>query len=133
MASTSVGGLSGAFIPVSEDQGMVNATARGSLSLDKMEAMTAVCSVGLDMVAVPGDTPATTIAGIIADELSIGMVNNKTTAVRILPVPNTRPGDRVDLGGLLGELIIMAVPPFGCEGFVNLRGFIPPPIHSVRN
>lgn len=133
MASSSVGGLSGAFIPVSEDQGMVNAVARGSLSLEKMEAMTAVCSVGLDMVAVPGDTPATTISGIIADELAIGMVNNKTTAVRILPVPNTVPGDRVDLGGLLGELIIMKVPNFGCERFINLKGFVPPPMHSIKN
>ncbi len=133
MASSSVGGLSGAFIPVSEDQGMVNAVARGSLSLEKMEAMTAVCSVGLDMVAVPGSTPATTVSGIIADELMIGVINNKTTAVRILPVPNTKPGDRVDLGGLLGELIIMPLPGFSSEGFINMRGFIPAPIHSFKN
>ena len=133
MASSSVGGLSGAFIPVSEDAGMVAATLRGSLSLAKMEAMTAVCSVGLDMVAVPGDTSAETICGIIADELAIGMVNNKTTAVRILPVPGTKPGDVIDLGGLLGQLVIMSVGPYSSADFVRLRGRIPPPITSVRN
>jgi len=133
MASSSVGGLSGAFIPVSEDAGMVAATLRGSLSLAKMEAMTAVCSVGLDMVAVPGDTSAETISGIIADELAIGMINNKTTAVRILPVPDTKPGDVIDLGGLLGQLVIMDVPQFSSAEFVRLKGRIPPAITSSRN
>jgi uncharacterized protein (UPF0210 family) len=133
MASTSVGGLSGAFIPVSEDAGMVAAALRGSICLEKLEAMTAVCSVGLDMVAVPGDTPTETIAGIIADELAIGMVNNKTTAVRILPVPDSKPGDVVDLGGLLGQLVIMPVSKYSCAGFVRLTGRIPPPITSVKN
>jgi len=133
MASSSVGGLSGAFIPVSEDAGMVAASLRGSISLSKMEAMTAVCSVGLDMVAVPGDTTAETIAAIIADELAIGMVNNKTTAVRILPVPDTQPGDVIDLGGLLGQLVIMPVSKFSSADFVRLTGRIPPPITSVRN
>ena len=133
MASSSVGGLSGAFIPVSEDSGMVEATLRGSLSLAKMEAMTAVCSVGLDMVAVPGDTPAESIAGIIADELAIGMVNNKTTAVRIIPVPDAVPGDVIDLGGLLGQLVIMPVPQFSSASFIRLKGRIPPPITSIKN
>jgi len=133
MASSSVGGLSGAFIPVSEDAGMVAGALRGSLSLAKLEAMTAVCSVGLDMVAVPGDTPAETISGIIADELAIGVVNNKTTAVRILPVPDTKPGDVVDLGGLLGQLVIMPVPEYSCAEFIGLKGRIPPPITSVKN
>jgi uncharacterized protein (UPF0210 family) len=133
MASSSVGGLSGAFIPVSEDAGMISATLKGALSLAKMEAMTAVCSVGLDMVAVPGDTPAESIAGIIADELAIGMVNNKTTAVRIIPVPDSKPGDVIDLGGLLGQLVIMPIPPFSSAGFIGLTGRIPPPITSIKN
>jgi uncharacterized protein (UPF0210 family) len=133
MASSSVGGLSGAFIPVSEDAGMIAATLRGSISLEKMEAMTAVCSVGLDMVAVPGDTPAESISGIIADELAIGMVNKKTTAVRIIPVPDMGPGGVVDLGGLLGQLVVMAVPQFSSADFINLKGRIPPPITSVKN
>jgi uncharacterized protein (UPF0210 family) len=133
MASSSVGGLSGAFIPVSEDAGMVAATLKGSLTISKLEAMTAVCSVGLDMVAVPGDTSAETISGIIADELAIGMVNNKTTAVRILPVPDSRPGDVIDLGGLLGQLVIMPVSSFSSADFIRLKGRIPPPISSVKN
>jgi uncharacterized protein (UPF0210 family) len=133
MASSSVGGLSGAFIPVSEDAGMIAATLRGSISLEKMEAMTAVCSVGLDMVAVPGDTPAESISGIIADELAIGMVNKKTTAVRIIPVPDMGPGGVVDLGGLLGQLVVMAVPRFSSADFINLKGRIPAPITSIKN
>lgn len=133
MASSSVGGLSGAFIPVSEDAGMISATLRGSISLEKMEAMTAVCSVGLDMVAVPGDTPPETVSGIIADELAIGMVNNKTTAVRIVPVPDMGPGAVVDLGGLLGQLVVMPVPQFSSAGFINLKGRIPAPITSIKN
>lgn len=133
MAASAVGGLSGAFIPVSEDQGMIEATRRGSLSLDKLEAMTAVCSVGLDMVAVPGDTPAATLSGIIVDELAIGMINNKTTAVRILPVPGAKAGDLVDLGGLLGTLAVMPVPVWTSQEFLSLTGSIPGPIHSIRN
>ena len=133
MASSSVGGLSGAFIPVSEDAGMVAAVSRGSMSLAKLEAMTAVCSVGLDMVAVPGDTPAETLSAIIADELAIGMVNNKTTAVRILPVPGSKPGDVIDLGGLLGQLVVMPVPGQSSRDFILLKGRIPPTITSVRN
>lgn len=133
MAASNVGGLSGAFIPVSEDQGMIEATKRGSLTLEKLEAMTAVCSVGLDMVAVPGDTPAATLSGIIADELAIGMINNKTTAVRILPVPGAKAGDLIDLGGLLGTLAVMPVNQFSCRDFIALRGNIPGPIHSIRN
>ncbi|MBM4373424.1 MAG: DUF711 family protein, partial [Deltaproteobacteria bacterium] len=133
MASSYVGGLSGAFIPVSEDQGMVAAVKRGALTLEKLEAMTAVCSVGLDMVAVPGDTSPATLAGIIADEMVIGMINNKTTAVRIVPLPGKAAGESIDLGGLLGELIAMPVNPFCCEEFVSLEGRIPPPITSVKN
>ena len=133
MASSSVGGLSGAFIPVSEDAGMVAAVLKGGLSLAKMEAMTAGCSVGLDMVAVPGDTTAETLSAIIADELAIGMVNNKTTAVRIIPVPDSKPGDVVDLGGLLGQLVIMPVSDFSSADFIRLKGRIPPPITSVKN
>jgi len=133
MASSSVGGLSGAFIPVSEDAGMIEATLNGSLDLAKMEAMTAVCSVGLDMVAVPGDTPAESISGIIADELAIGMVNNKTTAVRIVPVPDSKPGDVIDLGGLLGQLVVMPVTHYSSADFIRLKGRIPPPITSIKN
>ncbi len=133
MASSSVGGLSGAFIPVSEDAGMVAAALRGGLSLAKLEAMTAVCSVGLDMVAVPGDTPEETISAIIADEMAIGVINNKTTAVRILPVPDKVAGDMVDLGGLLGQLVIMPVSPHSSAEFIRLKGRIPPPITSVKN
>jgi uncharacterized protein len=133
MASSSVGGLSGAFIPVSEDHGMIQAVELGALSLEKLEAMTAVCSVGLDMVAVPGSTSAETLAGIIADEIAIGVVNNKTTAVRIIPVPGKEVGDKVVYGGLLGEAPIMPVSRFGSEAFIRLGGRIPAPIISLRN
>ena len=119
MASSYVGGLSGAFIPVSEDQGMIDAVNRGALTLEKLEAMTCVCSVGLDMIAIPGDTPATTIAGIIADEAAIGMINQKTTAVRLIPVIGKGVGETVEFGGLLGYAPIQTVNPFGCEDFVN--------------
>jgi len=133
MASSSVGGLSGAFIPVSEDGGMVNATRVGALTLDKLEAMTAICSVGLDMVALPGDTSPETIAAIIADEMAIGVMNHKTTACRLIPVPGARAGDTVDLGGLLGELIVMEVKPFQSAPFIRLGGRIPPAVSSFRN
>ncbi len=133
MASSSVGGLSGAFIPVSEDSGMVDAVRVGAMTLDKLEAMTSICSVGLDMVAVPGDTPPETLAAIIADEMAIGVANHKTTAVRILPVPGTRPGDTVNLGGLLGELIVMEVKPHDVSRFVGLGGRIPAPLTGLRN
>jgi hypothetical protein len=133
MASSYVGGLSGAFIPVSEDQGMINAVTAGALTLEKLEAMTCVCSVGLDMIAVPGDTKATTISGIIADELAIGMVNQKTTAVRIIPVIGKGVGETVEFGGLLGYAPIMPVNQFSCDDFVNRRGRIPAPIHSFKN
>lgn len=133
MASSYVGGLSGAFIPVSEDQGMVEAVRCGALSLEKLEAMTAVCSVGLDMVAVPGDTPAETISAIIADEISIGVVNNKTTAVRILPIPGKQAGESVNFGGLLGEAIVQPVNRFGCADFVLRGGRVPAPLISLRN
>ncbi|MBQ1984144.1 MAG: PFL family protein [Spirochaetaceae bacterium] len=133
MASTNVGGLSGAFIPVSEDEGMIEAVKKGSITLEKLEAMTCVCSVGLDMIAIPGNTPETTISGIIADELAIGMVNNKTTAVRVIPVPNKDVGEWVEFGGLLGGAPIMAVNKFSCADFINRGGRIPAPIHSFRN
>lgn len=133
MASSYVGGLSGAFIPVSEDQGMIDSVEVGALTIEKLEAMTCVCSVGLDMIAIPGDTPATTIAGIIADEAAIGMVNQKTTAVRIIPVIGKGVGDRVEFGGLLGYAPIMPVNRFDCSNFVNRRGSIPAPIHSFKN
>ncbi len=133
MASTRVGGLSGAFIPVSEDEGMISAVRRGSISLEKLEAMTTVCSVGLDMIAIPGDTPATTISGIMADELAIGMVNNKTTAVRVIPVIGKKEGEWAEFGGLLGGAPIMGVNRFGCADFINRGGRLPPPIHSFRN
>jgi len=133
MASTNVGGLSGAFIPVSEDEGMIAAVKNGAMSLEKLEAMTCVCSVGLDMIAIPGDVSASTVSGIIADEMAIGMVNNKTTAVRIIPVPGKKVGDRVEFGGLLGEAPVMAVNPFSCEAFIKRGGRIPAPIHSFRN
>ncbi len=133
MASSYVGGLSGAFIPVSEDQGMIDAVTEGALTLEKLEAMTCVCSVGLDMIAIPGDTKETTIAGIIADEMAIGMVNQKTTAVRIIPVQGKAVGDQAEFGGLLGYAPIMPVNPFGCDDFVNRRGRIPAPIHSFKN
>ncbi len=133
MASSYVGGLSGAFIPVSEDAGMIAAVQRGSLSMDKLEAMTCVCSVGLDMIAVPGDTSAATISAIIADEGAIGMVNNKTTAVRIIPTVGAKVGDMVDFGGLLGTAPVMPVHPFSSEEFIKRMGRIPAPIHSLRN
>ena len=133
MASNHVGGLSGAFIPVSEDRGMIAAATDGALTLDKLEAMTAVCSVGLDMIAVPGDTPASTISGIIADEISIGVVNNKTTAVRIIPVIGKTVGDSAEFGGLLGYAPIMPVKQKSCEAFINRGGRIPAPIHSLKN
>jgi hypothetical protein len=133
MASSYVGGLSGAFIPVSEDQGMIDAVRAGALSLEKLEAMTCVCSVGLDMIAIPGDTKATTISGIIADEMAIGMINQKTTAVRLIPVIGKGVGETVEFGGLLGYAPIMPVNPFGCDAFVNRGGRIPAPIHSFKN
>ncbi len=133
MASSYVGGLSGAFIPVSEDQGMIDAVEAGALTIEKLEAMTCVCSVGLDMIAIPGDTPATTIAGIIADESAIGMVNQKTTAVRIIPVIGKGVGESVEFGGLLGHAPIMPVNRFDCSTFVNRGGRIPAPIHSFKN
>ena len=133
MASSYVGGLSGAFIPVSEDKGMINAVTEGALTLEKLEAMTCVCSVGLDMIAIPGDTKETTIAGIIADEMAIGMVNQKTTAVRLIPVQGKDVGDQAEFGGLLGYAPIMPVNPFGCDDFVTRTGRIPAPIHSFKN
>ena len=133
MASSYVGGLSGAFIPVSEDQGMIDAVNAGALTLEKLEAMTCVCSVGLDMIAIPGDTKATTIAGIIADELAIGMINQKTTAVRVIPVIGKEVGENVEFGGLLGHAPIMPVNQFSCDAFVNRGGRIPAPIHSFKN
>ena len=133
MASSSVGGMSGAFIPVSEDQGMIDAVIKGNLSLEKLEAMTAVCSVGLDMIAVPGDTPASTIAGIIADESAIGVINDKTTAVRIIPAYGKKIGDTVDYGGLLGKAPIMYVRELNSMGFVGRGGRIPAPMRSLTN
>lgn len=133
MASSYVGGLSGAFIPVSEDQGMIDAVETGALTIEKLEAMTCVCSVGLDMIVIPGDTPATTIAGIIADESAIGMINQKTTAVRIIPAIGKQVGDTVEFGGLLGHAPVMPVNPFSCKAFVNRGGRIPAPIHSFKN
>ena len=133
MASSSVGGLSGAFIPVSEDLGMIDAAEKGALSLEKLEAMTAVCSVGLDMIAIPGDTTAETISGIIADEMAIGVVNNKTTAVRVIPVPGKDVGDSVEFGGLLGKAPIMSVNNFSQKDFIARGGRIPAPLHSLKN
>ena len=133
MASSYVGGLSGAFIPVSEDQGMINAVVDGALTLEKLEAMTCVCSVGLDMIAIPGDTKATTLSGIIADEMAIGMINQKTTAVRLIPVIGKGVGETVEFGGLLGYAPIMPVNPFSCDAFVNRGGRIPAPVHSFKN
>ena len=133
MASSYVGGLSGAFIPVSEDQGMIDAVNAGSLTLEKLEAMTCVCSVGLDMIAVPGKTKASTISGIIADEMAIGMVNKKTTAVRLIPVIGKDVGDTAEFGGLLGYAPIMPVNEFDCSAFIGRKGRIPAPIHSFKN
>jgi len=133
-ASSSVGGLSGAFIPVSEDAGLSEAVAQGSLVLEKLEAMTSVCSVGLDMIAIPGDTPAETIAGIIADEMAIGVINDKTTGVRLIPVPGAKPGDRVEFGGLFGSATVIEVRNAGAsDRFVHFGGRIPAPIQSLGN
>jgi len=133
MASSHVGGLSGAFIPVSEDEGMIEAATMGAISFDKLEAMTCVCSVGLDMIAVPGDTPASTIAAIIADEAAIGMINRKTTAVRVIPAPGKKVGDRVEFGGLLGHAPVMALNPYGSDAFIARGGRIPAPIQALNN
>lgn len=133
MAARNVGGLSGAFIPVSEDQGMINAVIKKSLTLEKLEAMTCVCSVGLDMIAIPGDTSTETISGIIADEMMIGIINQKTTAVRIIPAYGKKAGDKVSFGGLLGYAPIMKVNNFSCKEFINRGGHIPAPIHSFKN
>ena len=133
MASSYVGGLSGAFIPVSEDQGMIDAVEAGALTIEKLEAMTCVCSVGLDMIAIPGDTPATTIAGMIADEAALGMINQKTTAARLIPVIGKTVGDNVEFGGLLGHAPVMPVNTYSCAEFVNRKGRIPAPIHSFKN
>ena len=133
MASSHVGGLSGAFIPVSEDQGMIDAVTRGSLTIEKLEAMTCVCSVGLDMIAVPGDTSAETISGIIADEAAIGMINSKTTAVRLIPAYGKSVGDKIEFGGLLGYAPIIPVNGYSCEKFIHRGGRIPAPIHSLKN
>ena len=133
MASSFVGGLSGAFIPVSEDQAMAKAAEIGSLTIEKLEAMTCVCSVGLDMIAIPGDTPASSISGIIADEMAIGMVNSKTTAVRVIPVQGKKAGDHAEFGGLLGSAPIISVNPYSCEEFIARGGRIPAPVHSYKN
>ena len=133
MASSYVGGLSGAFIPVSEDQGMINAVESGALTLEKLEAMTCVCSVGLDKIAIPGDVPPSTISGIIADEMAIGMINQKTTAVRLIPVIGKGIGETVEFGGLLGHAPVMPVNRFGCDAFINRKGRIPAPVHSFKN
>lgn len=133
MASSYVGGLSGAFIPVSEDQGMIDAVTAGALTLEKLEAMTCVCSVGLDMIAIPGDTKATAISGIIADEMAIGMINQKTTAVRLIPVIGKKVGEKVEFGGLLGYAPVMPVNSFSCDAFIERGGRIPAPIHSFKN
>jgi uncharacterized protein (UPF0210 family) len=133
MASSNVGGLSGAFIPVSEDEGMIDAVNKGSLNIEKLEAMTCVCSVGLDMIAIPGDTPASTISAIIADESAIGVINQKSTAVRIIPVYGKTLGDSAEFGGLLGRAPVMAVSKFSSEAFINRGGRIPAPVHSFKN
>ncbi|MBQ6937415.1 MAG: DUF711 family protein, partial [Clostridia bacterium] len=133
MASSYVGGLSGAFIPVSEDAGMIDAALCGALSLEKLEAMTCVCSVGIDMVVVPGDTSAETISGILADEVAIGVINTKTTALRIIPAPGKKVGDIVEFGGLLGTGPVMPVNKYGCADFINRGGRIPAPMHSLKN
>ena len=133
MASSSVGGLSGAFIPVSEDLGMIEAVQRGSLCLEKLEAMTCVCSVGLDMIAVPGDTSASTLSAILADEAAIGMINNKTTATRLIPVPGKKPGDMVQFGGLMGYAPVMGISKFKADEFVARGGKIPAPLRSLTN
>ncbi|MDO5031558.1 PFL family protein [Corynebacterium sp.] len=133
MACSRVGGLSGSFIPVSEDKGMIDAVRSGAISVDKLEAMTSICSVGLDMIAIPGDTPATTIAGMIADEAAIGVMNHKTTAVRVIPAPGTKAGDEVNFGGLLGYAPVIPVNEVGNTTFIERGGFIPAPVHGFRN
>ena len=133
MACSHVGGLSGAFIPVSEDAGMIKAVNAGTLNISKLEAMTAVCSVGLDMIAVPGDTPQETISAMIADEAAIGMINNKTTAVRVIPAPGKKVGDEVEFGGLLGHAPVMAVNPAVSTNLIQRGGLIPAPVHSFKN
>ncbi|QGU04639.1 PFL family protein [Corynebacterium comes] len=133
MACSRVGGLSGSFIPVSEDKGMIDAVRAGSITMDKLEAMTAICSVGFDMIAIPGDTTAETIAGMIADEAAIGVMNHKTTAVRVIPVPGTKPGDEVNFGGLLGYAPVIPVNQVGNAGFIGRGGYIPAPVHGLRN
>jgi len=133
MACSRVGGLSGSFIPVSEDKGMIDAVRSGSITMDKLEAMTAICSVGFDMIALPGETSAETIAGMIADEAAIGVMNHKTTAVRVIPVPGTQPGDEVNFGGLLGYAPVIPVNQVGNAGFIGRGGFIPAPVHGLRN
>ncbi|WP_297851750.1 DUF711 family protein, partial [uncultured Corynebacterium sp.] len=133
MACSRVGGLSGSFIPVSEDQGMIDAVRSGAISLDKLEAMTSICSVGFDMIAIPGDTPAASIAGMIADEAAIGVMNHKTTAARLIPVPGTKPGDEVNFGGLLGYAPVIPVNQVSNAPFIERGGFIPAPVHGFRN
>ena len=133
MACSRIGGLSGSFIPVSEDKGMIEAVNSGSLTIQKLEAMTAICSVGLDMIAIPGDTPASTIAGMIADEAAIGIMNHKTTAVRVIPAPGSQVGDDIDFGGLLGHTPVIDVNTRSCATFINRGGFIPAPTHGFRN
>ena len=133
MASSHVGGLSGAFIPLSEDIGMIHAAEKGALTLEKLEAMTCVCSVGLDMIAIPGDTAAETVAAIIADEAAIGMVNNKTTAVRVIPALGCKVGDNVEFGGLLGRAPVIPVKEYSAAEFIHRGGRIPAPLHSLRN
>lgn len=133
MACSRVGGLSGSFIPVSEDKGMIDAVRSGSMKIEKLEAMTAICSVGLDMIAIPGDTSAELIAGMIADEAAIGVMNHKTTAVRVIPVPGTQPGDEVNFGGLLGYAPVIPVNQVGNSTFIHRGGFIPAPVHGFRN
>ena len=133
MASSYVGGLSGAFIPVSEDKGMIDAVEMGALTIEKLEAMTCVCSVGLDMIAIPGKTKATTIAGLIADEMALGMINQKTTAVRVIPAIGKDVGDTAQFGGLLGYAPIIPVNEYDCNAFVNRKGRIPAPVHSFKN
>ncbi|WP_394282075.1 DUF711 family protein, partial [Corynebacterium sp.] len=133
MACSRVGGLSGSFIPVSEDKGMIDAVRSGSITMDKLEAMTSICSVGFDMIAIPGDTPATSIAGMIADEAAIGVMNHKTTAARLIPVPGTVPGDEVNFGGLLGYAPVIPVNEVGNSAFIERGGYIPAPVHGFRN
>ena len=133
MASSCVGGLSGAFIPVSEDAGMIRAAKEGSLQIEKLEAMTAVCSVGLDMIVIPGNTSAETISGIIADEAAIGMVNSKTTACRLIPAIDKEEGETLEFGGLLGEGVVMRVSDVSCEDMINRKGRIPAPLQSLKN